>query len=357
MPPQQLPRVPHPRSGSVRLCSSARNDPTGSTAPLGRVLAGRRPRPPAIAGDGGCHAPAVGGTDGWRAPLMVAYHRPMTLKEALAIRRAGPVTVLAGGTDVYPARAARAGWGHMQHADILDVSAIPGLRGIARAGDHWRIGALTTWTDILRAELPALFDGLKLAAREVGGAQIQNRGTLAGNICTASPAGDGAPNLLALDAKVELASRGGRRTVAMADFIDGYRHTLCRQDELVTAILVPTHTPRAQSGFLKLGARKYLVISIVMVAGVIETDAAGRIAAARLAVGACSAKPLRLLGLEADLVGQPLEAAAELATPSHCEVLTPIDDIRGSAAYRHAAALALTRDLLHELARGARRRA
>jgi len=281
---------------------------------------------------------------------MVAYHRPMTLKEALAIRRAGPVTVLAGGTDVYPARAARAGWGHMQHADILDVSAVPGLRGIARAGDHWRIGALTTWTDILRAELPALFDGLKLAAREVGGAQIQNRGTLAGNICTASPAGDGAPNLLALDAKVELASRGGRRTVAMADFIDGYRHTACRQDELVTAILVPTHGAGARGRFLKLGARKYLVISILMVAGVIETDAAGRIAAARLAVGACSAIPQRLWALEAALIGQPPLAAAALAAASHCEVLSPIDDIRGSAAYRREAALALTRDLLCDFA-------
>src|SRR5262245_22462593 len=134
MPPQQrppmLPPVAQARSGSARPCSSARDDPTRSSGPLGRVLAGAKAWPPAIAGDGGqSHAPAVGGTDGWRAPLMAAYHRPMTLKEALAIRGARPVTVLAGGTDVYPARAARAGWGHMQHADILDLSAIPGLRG------------------------------------------------------------------------------------------------------------------------------------------------------------------------------------------------------------------------------------
>ena len=156
---------------------------------------------------------------------MVAYHRPVTLEEALAIRAAGPVIVLAGGTDVYPAKAARAGWGDMRHADILDISAVPGLRGIAEEPQGWRIGALTTWSDIIRAELPAQFDGLKLAAREVGGVQIQNRGTLAGNICTASPAGDGVPNLLALDARIELASRLGRRLVPMADFIDGYRHT------------------------------------------------------------------------------------------------------------------------------------
>ena len=288
---------------------------------------------------------------------MVAYYRARTLEEALTVRRSRSVVVLAGGTDVYPARAARMGWGDLAHADILDITAIAGLRGVAEAGDHWRIGALTTWTDLVRADLPPLFDGLKLAGREVGGVQIQNRGTLAGNICTASPAGDGAPNLLALDARIELASLAGRRTVAMADFIDGYRHTVCRADEVVTAILVPTANSGARSGFLKLGARKYLVISIVMVAGVIATDAAGRIATARLAVGACSAKPARLLALEAELLGRPLVAAAELAAPSHCEVLTPIDDIRGSAAYRRAAALALTRDLLRDLARDGQRRA
>jgi xanthine dehydrogenase small subunit len=288
---------------------------------------------------------------------MVAYFRARTLEEALNLRRSRPVVVLAGGTDVYPARAARIGWGDLAHADILDISAIAGLRGVTEVGDHWRIGALTTWTDLLRSDLPPLFDGLKRAAREVGGVQIQNRGTLAGNICTASPAGDGAPNLLALDARIELASPAGRRAVAMADFIDGYRHTACRADELVTAILVPTANSGAQSGFLKLGARKYLVISMVMVAGVIETDSAGRVAAARLAVGACSARPQRLLGLEADLLGELLAAAAELAAPSHFEVLTPIDDIRGSAAYRRAAALALTRDILRDLARAAPRRA
>src|SRR5262249_23650451 len=119
----------------------------------------------------------LGGRDAWRAQLMLAYHRPMTLEEGLAIRRARPVTVLAGGTDVYPARAARAGWGASHHADLLDISAIPGLRGLGEASGHWRIGALTTWTDISRASLPPLFDGLKLAAREVGGVQIQNRGT------------------------------------------------------------------------------------------------------------------------------------------------------------------------------------
>jgi CO/xanthine dehydrogenase Mo-binding subunit/xanthine dehydrogenase iron-sulfur cluster and FAD-binding subunit A len=286
---------------------------------------------------------------------MVAYHRPATLEEALAVRAGGDVMVLAGGTDVYPEKAARAGWGDMRHPDILDISAVPGLRGITEAAAGWRIGALTTWTDVIRAELPSLFDGLALAAREVGGAQIQNRGTLAGNICTASPAGDGAPNLLALDAGIELTSLRGRRHVQMRDFIDGYRHTQCRPDEIVTAILVPRPQRSARGHFLKLGARRYLVISIVMVAGVVETDAAGAISSARLAVGSCSAVPQRLPALEAALAGQPLAAAADVATAAHLVELAPIDDIRGSAAYRREAALTLVRSLLAELASPERR--
>jgi xanthine dehydrogenase small subunit len=288
---------------------------------------------------------------------MVAYRRPVTLADALAIRARTDVMVLAGGTDVYPTKAARAGWGDMRHADILDISAIADLRGIVEDARGWRIGALTTWTDLIEAPLPPQFDSLKSAACEVGGVQIQNRGTLAGNICTASPAGDGAPNLLALEASVELACAAGTRQLPIADFFLDYRRTACRPDEIVTAILVPRCGHTARSRFLKLGARKYLVISIVMAAGVIETDAEDRIVSAGIAIGACSAVPRRLTALEAALTGQPLRAAADLVTASHLEALTPIDDIRGSAAYRRAAALALTRDLLTDLARDAARRA
>jgi N-methylhydantoinase B len=282
---------------------------------------------------------------------MIAYHRPTTLEEALSIRAGEDVAILAGGTDVYPARAAREGWGDMGHKDVLDISAIPGLRGIAEGSDHWRIGALTTWSDLIAARLPPLFDGCKRAAREVGGPQIQNRGTLAGNICTASAAGDGAPNLLVLDARVELASRHDRRLVPVAAFIDGYRHTQCRANEIVTAICVPKPATPARTHFRKLGARKYLVISIAMVAAAIEVDAEGGIGAARLAVGACSAVACRLRALEAELVGQPLAAAGDLVAPSHFAHLAPIDDIRGSADYRRHAAHALTRDVLTVLAR------
>jgi xanthine dehydrogenase small subunit len=291
---------------------------------------------------------------GLKVRAMIAYHRPTTLAEALSIRAGEDVAILAGGTDLYPARAAREGWGDMRHRDVLDISAVAGLRGIVERGDHWRIGALTTWSDLIGARLPPAFDGCKLAAREIGGPQIQNRGTLAGNICTASAAGDGAPNLLVLDAGVELASRHGRRRVPVATFIDGYRHTQCRADEIVTALCVPKPAPATRAHFRKLGARKYLVISIAMVAAAIEWDAGGGILAARLAVGACSVVARRLPALEAMLVGQPMEAACELVADRHFAHLAPIDDIRGSADYRRHAALILTRDVLTELARQVR---
>lgn len=289
---------------------------------------------------------------------MLVYHRPATLQEALAIRAAGDVMVLAGGTDVYPAKAARSAWGDMRHKDVLDISRLIDLRGIADAGAHWRIGALTTWSEVIAAELPAVFDGLKLAAREVGGAQIQNRGTIAGNLCTASPAGDGLPNLLALDAEIELTRAGGSRRVPMRGFLTGYRKTVCLADELVTALLVPKpQAASVRSHFLKLGARKYLVISIAMVAGIIEIGADGRISAARLAVGACSAVPQRLPTLEAMLAGAALAEAAEMVSSAHVAHLTPIDDIRASADYRRHAALTLLRELLAQLAATTERRA
>jgi xanthine dehydrogenase small subunit len=288
---------------------------------------------------------------------MVAYHRPATLDEALALRAGGDVMPIAGGTDVYPAKAARVGWGDMRHRDVLDISRLSELRGIADEADHWRIGALTTWSELVAANLPPLFDGMKLAAKDVGGVQIQNRGTLAGNLCTASPAGDGLPNLFALDAEIELANMGGRRRVAVREFLTGYRQTACRADEIVSAILVPKPTAPTRSSFLKLGARRYLVISIVMAAGVIETTPDGRIARARIAIGACSPVPQRLTALEDELQDRPLAAAAGIAQAKHVAHLAPIDDIRSSADYRRHAALTLTRDLLSDLAAITRRAA
>jgi CO/xanthine dehydrogenase FAD-binding subunit len=190
---------------------------------------------------------------------------------------------------------------------------------------------------------------LKLAAREIGGIQIQNAGTIAGNVCNASPAADSLPSLLALDAEVELASLDGQRRLPIAEFVTGNRRTLRRPDELVTALLIPNLGGDTRSDFMKLGGRKYLVISIVMVAAVLELDGK-RIERARIAVGACSEIARRLPALETTLAGQPLDGAlGQSVKPEHIAGLSPIDDLRASAAYRRKAALVLLRRSLDRL--------
>ena len=275
---------------------------------------------------------------------MTAYHRPRTLDEALAIRAATGALPLAGGTDIHPLRTARAAWGEPWRDAILDLSAVPGLDGIADTPEGWRIGARTTWTTIAEAPLPPLFDGLRAAAREVGGRQAQNRGTIAGNLVTASPAGDGIPNLLALEAVVECASASGTRRLPVAEFLTGYRATALAPGEIVTAIHIPRREG-ARGRFVKLGARRYLVISIAMAAAVLRSEG-GRIAQARIAVGACSPVAQRLPALEAALRGVELARAAAVPDAAHLAPLAPIADIRASAEYRADAALALLRDLL-----------
>jgi CO/xanthine dehydrogenase FAD-binding subunit len=274
-----------------------------------------------------------------------SYLRPTELKEALAALAAGPRIILAGGTDYYPARV-----GQPLDDDLLDITALPDLRRIADEGAHWRIPALCTWTDLLETPLPPLFDGLKLAAREIGGVQIQNAGTLCGNLCNASPAADGTPNLLALDALVELSAARATRCLPVAEFVTGSRATLRLPEELVTAIIVPKPQHAARSTFLKLGARRYLVISIVMVAVVMEI-ADGVIAGARIAVGSCSAVAQRLPALEAALAGRKLHASlADLARPEQLASLSPIDDVRAAATYRRDAALTLVKRAISGLA-------
>ena len=276
---------------------------------------------------------------------MPSYARPTRIDEALAMLARGGRTVLAGGTDFYPSRV-----GLTARDDVIDVTALRELRGIqARAAD-WRIGATTSWSEVIEARLPPLFDGLKLAAREVGGMQIQNAGTVAGNLCNASPAADGVPALLALDASVEIASASGKRALPLAEFILGPRRTALRAGELVAAIIVPKPKHAARSDFLKLGARKYLVISIAMVSTVLE-HADGVVRAARVALGSCSPVAVRLPLLENALLGQRFgRDLSAIPTAEHLAVLSPIDDVRACAAYRKDAALTLIRRSLERLA-------
>jgi CO/xanthine dehydrogenase FAD-binding subunit len=276
------------------------------------------------------------------------YLRPRTLRDAVEALAAPEVGILAGGTDFYPALGERRVSG-----TVLDLTAIPELRGIETGPERIRIGAATTWTEVIRAPLPRAVDALKAAAREVGSVQIQNRATVAGNLCNASPAADGVPPLLALDAEVELLSARGERRVPLASFITGNRKTVREAGEIVTAILLP-RTIEGPSAFLKLGARRYLVISIAMVAAILEADpsGSGRVVQARIAVGSCSPVAKRLTQLEGELVGAKLDAVGARVEPRHLDMLSPIDDLRGTAAYRRDAARTLVARALQAAASG-----
>jgi CO/xanthine dehydrogenase FAD-binding subunit len=264
---------------------------------------------------------------------LVRYAKPRSLDEALALLGEGEWRVLAGGTDFYPALGARP-----LRENVLDINALAELKGIAETADAVVIGARASWSDIVRAPLPPCLDALKQAAREVGSVQIQNAGTVGGNICNASPAADGVPALLILDAEVEVASAGGRRIEPLATFIRGNRKTALAGNELVTAIRLPKSSLAGNSSFFKLGARRYLVISIAMAAARLSVGDGGRIEDAAVAVGACSAVAQRLRSLEQAIVGRDVRSAIAAAPDErHFAVLSPIDDVRGSADYRRAA--------------------
>ena len=265
------------------------------------------------------------------------YLRPKSLSEALAALAETRATILAGGTDVFPALGEKPWLG-----PVLDISAIQEIRGIQFTNEHVEIGGRTTWSEIVSARLPRGFDGLKAAAREIGSVQIQNQATVAGNICNASPAADGVVALLAMDAEEVLASRSGSRKMAVADFVLGNRKTARRADEILTTVRIPRRVENAASVFLKLGARRYLVISIAMVAANLVTDGDGRIGEALICVGSCTAKAARLWQLERELVGKTARNGLRSAVKEeHLSPLTPIDDVRATAAYRRDAAKTL----------------
>ncbi len=267
------------------------------------------------------------------------YELPSTLNEALDLRASGEWQIIAGGTDVYPATV-----GVPVRSNLLDISHVHELSEIHATENLWRIGALATWTQLLEADLPPAFTALKLVARELGSIQIQNVASIAGNLCNASPAADGIPALLILDARVELSSLHGTRELSLAEFVLGNRRTALRANEIMTAILIPHKNENFPTHFSKLGARKYLIISIAMVAAQIVIDDNQHITGARIAVGSCSEVDCRLHSLERALIGVATKPELGISiAPEHLSELDPIDDIRGSAVYRLQAATTLVR--------------
>jgi len=267
--------------------------------------------------------------------LGMAYLRAGSLDQAFAAL-AGGARVLAGGTDLYPLAGARLA------GRIVDLCDVPGMVGISAGAEGVRIGALTTWSAVAEADLPPACMALQEAARVVGGRQIQNVGTVGGNLCNASPAADGVPALLCLEAEVELAGPGGVRRMGVAEFVTGVRRTALAPGEVLVAVHLPARALAGRSAFEKLGARAYLVISIAMVAVRVEV-VAERIVAVAVAVGACSAVARRLAGVEAALIGPVLGAGARVDPLVVAQGLDPIDDIRATADYRRVAAVELIR--------------
>ena len=281
----------------------------------------------------------------------MTYLRPHRLEDALEWLAAARPLVMAGCTDIYPLHQTPA-----LDGPLLDVTGLDELRGITLQDGWRRIGAATSWTDILRAELPPAYDGLKAAAREIGGVQIQASGTIGGNLCTASPAGDSIPCLMTLDAEIELASHRGTRRLPLVEFLTGARQTARDSDELVVAIHLPEPAETGCAGFEKLGARRYLVISIAMAAArLVISD--GRIDSAAIAIGACAPVAVRLNDVEVQLHGcacTEAEASLRAGKSEIMAALSPIDDVRGTASYRREAAAGLVARLVGRLCEGAR---
>ena len=275
---------------------------------------------------------------------MSLYLQPETIKDAVEALSETELTILAGGTDFYPARV-----GFPLDDNIIDISRIQEISGITEFNDCFEIGALTRWSEVIESPLPDYFDGLKLSAKEIGGIQIQNAGTVIGNICNASPAADGMPPLLTLNAEILLASKRGKHVMPISKFIMGNRKIRLAKDEMVVGIRISKPLQPTKSTFLKLGARKYLVISIVMVAALLEREGKN-ICAARVAVGSCSSVAKRLHVLERALAGKPFSPGiSATVTKDHLNLLAPIDDIRGTSGYRNDTALTLVQRALETL--------
>jgi CO/xanthine dehydrogenase FAD-binding subunit len=248
---------------------------------------------------------------------------PTSLREALRmLRDEGPLVPMAGCTDLYVSL----NFGTLPATRFVNLWPLAELRAIQVRGDVLSIGALATYTDIIRSPLVRRrLPMLVAAAREVGGVQIQNRGTIGGNVANASPAGDTLPVLAASDATVVLQGADASRRVPFSAFYTGYRQSVMRPDELIAALEVPP--VRGRQWFRKVGTRAAQAISKVVMAAVapVADDPP------RIALGSVAPTVVRLPSTEAALAaGASLDEAQRVLV----EEIAPIDDIRSTAAYR-----------------------
>ena len=267
-----------------------------------------------------------------------------SLREALDLLAEQPYRPLAGGTDLMVQLTGEIG---PPPDRVLDLWRLDELRGIDVRGGALELGALTTYTDVRRSaacreHAPSLVD----AAATIGAAQIQNRGTIGGNVMNASPAGDTLPVLLALDAVLVLGGTSGEREVPATDFWPAYRRTAARPDELLVRIRIPIVGDREQR-FRKVGTRRAQAISKVVVAVAWRGSDAWQ--DMRIALGSVAATSIRVREAEAALEGQPRDPGSiEAAVEALGAAIRPIDDVRSTAAYRREAARRVVRRLLSD---------
>jgi CO/xanthine dehydrogenase FAD-binding subunit len=273
---------------------------------------------------------------------------PLRLSDAYALLAPGNTVPIAGGTDIMVRITGEIG---PLPERMLDLSRLDALTGIALESGALVLGARTTYAEIRRSTLCREHAGaLVEAAATVGAAQIQNRGTLGGNIANASPAGDTLPVLLAMDAEIVVGSHRGERTVPAAEFFPAYRQTALRPDELILRVRIPLPAGR-ETRFRKVGTRRAQAISKVVMA--VSWRSHGPSAGwshVRVALGSVAATPVRAAAAEAVLEGaRPSPEIADAAAAALAAELHPIDDVRSTAHYRRTVAARI----LHRIVRDA----
>jgi CO/xanthine dehydrogenase FAD-binding subunit len=281
-------------------------------------------------------------------PVEPPVQSPRSLADAYRLLTDGGAAwrPVAGGTDLLVQLTGELG---PPPDRVLDIWGLEELRGINLDGDELVIGALTTYTELRQSALvDELLPALAEASATIGAAQIQNRGTVGGNLVNASPAGDTLPIWLATDSLVVLGSAAGERFVAALDFFTGYRETARREDELVLRVRVPL-LPRRHVRFRKVGTRRAQAISKVVMAVSWLTGEDGAWIDTRVALGSVAAVPVRARATEAALDGQqPVPAMADAAVSTLVAEIQPIDDVRSSADYRRLVAGRVLRRLIRE---------
>jgi xanthine dehydrogenase iron-sulfur cluster and FAD-binding subunit A len=282
------------------------------------------------------------------------YHSPVSLDHALALldRHQGRARVVAGATDLMLEleRGVRTG------VEVLvDLTRVPGLDQIQRKSDGWlEIGPLVTHNACVASKLlNELAWPLPRACWEVGAPQIRNRGTVAGNLITASPANDTIPALMVLDTELRLRSAHGERSVRLAEFYSGVRRTVMAPNEILVAIRFRTLQKSDRGGYIKHALRAAQAISVVNAACVVQCDGTGMVSSARIALGAVAPVVIRAAKAEAALIGRVMdEDTIRAAARAAAEDAHPIDDVRGSAQFRRVMVKHAVAGLLREAALG-----